>query len=84
MADPGPSPGESPADVHAGRLETSIQLSLGSDRVRLGLAEAGNTAPIAELMPKLRTSGVRGEPERRAGGIWPALPRMRVLRCSGG
>ena len=47
------------ADAHAGRVETSIQLSLGPDRVRRGLAAADNTAPIAELMPVLRTSGVR-------------------------
>jgi len=46
------------ADAHAGRIETSIQLSLGQDRVRPGFAEAGNTAPIAELMPVPRTSGV--------------------------
>jgi mycofactocin precursor peptide peptidase len=48
-----------PADAHAGRVETSIQLSPGPDRVRPGLAEAGNTAPIAELVTVLRTSGVR-------------------------
>jgi creatinine amidohydrolase len=47
------------ADAHAGRVETSIQLSLGPDRVRRGLAAADNTGPIAELMPVLRTSGVR-------------------------
>jgi creatinine amidohydrolase len=58
-ADRGRSARESPADAHAGRVETSIQLSLGPDRVRPGLAAAGNTAPIAELMTVLRTSGVR-------------------------
>ena len=47
------------ADAHAGRVETSIQLSLGPERVRRGLAAADNTGPIAELMPVLRTSGVR-------------------------
>ena len=33
----------------AGRAETSIQLALAPDRVRRDLAEAGNTAPLAEL-----------------------------------
>ena len=42
-----------------GRVETSIQLSLGQDRVRPGFAEAGNISPIAERTPVLRTSGVR-------------------------
>ena len=47
------------ADAHAGRTETSIQLALGPGRVRLDLAEAGNRAPLGELMPLLRSSGVR-------------------------
>ena len=46
-------------DAHAGRAETSIELALAPGRVRPGLAEAGNTAPLAELMPALRRSGVR-------------------------
>jgi mycofactocin precursor peptide peptidase len=56
------------ADAHAGRVETSIQLSLGPDRVRRGLAAADNTAPIAELMPVLRTSGVRAVSPNRVLG----------------
>ncbi|MGE5135905.1 MAG: mycofactocin biosynthesis peptidyl-dipeptidase MftE [Gemmatimonadota bacterium] len=46
-------------DAHAGRAETSIELALAPGRVRPGLAEAGNAAPLAELMPALRRSGVR-------------------------
>jgi mycofactocin system creatininase family protein len=46
-------------DPHAGRLETSVQLALDAARVRLDRAEAGNTAPLAELMPALRAGGVR-------------------------
>jgi creatinine amidohydrolase len=46
-------------DAHAGRAETSIELALAPDRVRPGRAEAGNTAPLADLMPALRRSGVR-------------------------
>jgi mycofactocin precursor peptide peptidase len=46
-------------DAHAGRTETSLQLALAPGRVRLDRAEPGNTRPIAELMPALRTSSVR-------------------------
>lgn len=45
-------------DAHAGRAETSLMLALAPDTVRLGLAEAGNTAPLSELMPALRTGGL--------------------------
>jgi len=51
--------GTAPADAHAGRAETAIQLALDPGRVRAGLAERGNRTPIAELMPVLRTAGVR-------------------------
>jgi len=46
-------------DAHAGRAETSLELALAPNRVRLGRAEAGNTRPLTELMPGLRRSGVR-------------------------
>jgi creatinine amidohydrolase len=46
-------------DAHAGRTETSLQLALAPAQVRLDRAEAGNTRPIAELMPALRASSVR-------------------------
>ncbi|HET6548458.1 MAG TPA: mycofactocin biosynthesis peptidyl-dipeptidase MftE, partial [Solirubrobacter sp.] len=45
-------------DAHAGRVETSLLLALAPELV--GAArEAGNTAPLAELMPHLRAGGVR-------------------------
>jgi creatinine amidohydrolase len=47
------------ADAHAGRTETSLMLHLRPHVVRLDLAEAGNTAPLAQLMPYLRAGGVR-------------------------
>jgi len=58
---PGPRPGpELPLpDAHAGRTETALQLALTPGRVRAGLAEAGNTAPLPRLMPALRAGGVR-------------------------
>lgn len=46
-------------DAHAGRAETSLQLALAPGRVRLDRAEPGNTQPITELMPLLRTSSVK-------------------------
>lgn len=46
-------------DAHAGRAETSIELVLAPRHVRRDRAEAGNTAPLAELMPVLRRGGVR-------------------------
>jgi creatinine amidohydrolase len=46
-------------DAHAGRTETSLQLALAPDLVRLDRAAKGNTQPIAELMPALRASSVR-------------------------
>jgi len=46
-------------DAHAGRTETSVQLALGQD-VRVGLAAAGATASLSDLLPELRRSGVLG------------------------
>jgi mycofactocin precursor peptide peptidase len=45
-------------DAHAGRTETSILLELDPSVVRTGVARAGNTAPIRELLPALRRGGV--------------------------
>jgi creatinine amidohydrolase len=59
-------------DAHAGRTETSLMLALDergrpdppitpvrSNAVRVGRAEAGNSAPLAELIDELRAEGVR-------------------------
>ncbi|MEU4320350.1 mycofactocin biosynthesis peptidyl-dipeptidase MftE [Nocardia fluminea] len=46
-------------DPHAGRTETSIQLALRPDLVRVELAEPGDRRPLAELLPLLRAGGVR-------------------------
>jgi creatinine amidohydrolase len=48
-----------PIDAHAGRSETSIVLALDRDRVRTDRIEPGETAPIGELMTRLREGGVR-------------------------
>jgi mycofactocin system creatininase family protein len=52
--------GTADMDAHAGRAETSMMLHLAPERVRLDLAAAGETRPVAELMPRLVAEGVRG------------------------
>lgn len=46
-------------DAHAGRTETSLELALVPDRVRLERAAAGNRRPLDELMTRLRSQAVR-------------------------
>jgi creatinine amidohydrolase len=46
-------------DGHAGRTETSLMLAARPERVRLDRLQAGNTTPLAELLPALRRDGVR-------------------------
>lgn len=46
------------SDAHAGRTETSLMLHIAPALVALERAEPGNTSPIAELLPALRTGGV--------------------------
>lgn len=46
-------------DLHAGITETSLLLHLSPHSVRLDLAEAGNTAPLVDVLPTLVECGVR-------------------------
>ncbi|CAM5579439.1 mycofactocin biosynthesis peptidyl-dipeptidase MftE [Streptomyces hirsutus] len=46
-------------DAHAGRAETSLMLHLAPADVRLSEAVAGDTRPLACLMPELIARGVR-------------------------
>lgn len=46
-------------DSHAGRTETSVMLALRPGSVHIGRAQPGNTAPVTDLMGRLRTEGVR-------------------------
>lgn len=48
-----------PDDSHAGRTETSAMLALRSESVHIGRIKPGNTAPLTDLMDRLRTEGVR-------------------------
>lgn len=50
-------------DAHAGRTETSIMLAVSPEVVRLDLARAGNTAPLASLLPTMRAGSVRAVSE---------------------
>jgi creatinine amidohydrolase len=45
-------------DAHAGRTETSLMLHVEPTAVDLARAEPGETAPVAELLPRLRAGGV--------------------------
>ncbi|MFF9808224.1 mycofactocin biosynthesis peptidyl-dipeptidase MftE [Streptomyces coeruleorubidus] len=45
-------------DAHAGRAETSVVLHLAPGDVRLAEAVAGDTRPLADLMPDLMARGV--------------------------
>jgi len=46
-------------DAHAGRVETSIMLALAPGDVRLDLAAAGDTRPLDDILPAMRSGGVR-------------------------
>ena len=46
-------------DPHAGRAETALMLALRPETVRAARAEPGDTRPLAEVLPLLRTGGVR-------------------------
>jgi len=46
-------------DAHAGRTETSLLMYLDPSAIRSELAEPGEGRPLGELLPRLRTEGVR-------------------------
>jgi mycofactocin system creatininase family protein len=46
-------------DPHAGRPETAMLLAMSPDRVRMRDAVPGDTRPLAQLLPQLRSGGVR-------------------------
>ncbi len=47
------------SDAHAGRTETAMMLAIDPAAVDLAAAEAGATEPVVDLMPALRSGGVR-------------------------
>ncbi|MGY1754110.1 mycofactocin biosynthesis peptidyl-dipeptidase MftE [Blastococcus sp. SYSU D01042] len=46
-------------DAHAGRVETSLMLHVEPGGVHEARAERGETAPLRELLPRMRAEGVR-------------------------
>jgi mycofactocin precursor peptide peptidase len=60
-----------PADLHAGRIETSMMLAIDPGLVRLELAAAGANASIDELRTKgvraISSTGVLGDPDGASG-----------------
>jgi len=60
-----------PADLHAGRIETSMMLAIDPGLVRLELATAGPDASIDELRSRgvraVSRSGVLGDPDGASG-----------------
>lgn len=77
------------ADSHAGRVETSLILHLSPDSVDTAAAEAGNRAPIEELLPRIRASsvaelssnGVLGDPAGSSAGEGAMLLADMVERA---
>lgn len=61
-----------PADLHAGRIETSLMLAIDPGLVRLELAAPGPSTDIAELRREgvraVSSSGVLGDPAGASGG----------------
>ena len=50
-------------DPHAGRPETSMMLRLSPERVRMSRAAPGDTRPLTQAWPLLRSGGVRAVSE---------------------
>ncbi len=46
------------ADAHAGHTETSVLLHISPETVRIDEIAPGNRAPLAELLPAMRSGGV--------------------------
>jgi mycofactocin precursor peptide peptidase len=77
------------ADAHAGRTETSLLLHLDPGAVHGEQAEPGETRPIAELMDRLRSDGVRpvspngvlGDPTGATAGEGRRLLEELVAGC---
>jgi len=52
-------PVENSDDMHAGDTETSLLLHISPKDVRINKLAPGNQAPLREIMPQMRTGGVR-------------------------
>ena len=78
-------------DAHAGHTETSLLLHLSPGLVRTDEVRAGNTEPLADLMPALRrggvaavsSSGVLGDPTTATAQAGADLFAAMVDDCVG-
>ena len=78
-------------DAHAGHTETSLLLHLSPHLVRTEAVAAGNTEPLADLMPALRrgglaavsSSGVLGDPTTATARAGADLFAAMVDDCVG-
>jgi mycofactocin precursor peptide peptidase len=77
-------------DAHAGRTETSLLMHLDPSAIRSELAEPGEGRPLGELLPRLRSEGVRavspngvlGDPSGATADEGRRLFDESVARCT--
>lgn len=77
-------------DAHAGHTETSVLLHLWPESVRSDLLAAGNTEPLVELMPRLRSGGVAavsatgvlGDPTTATAAAGERIFAGMVIECA--
>ena len=77
------------ADAHAGHMETSVLLHLSPEAVLTQNLTAGNTDPLADLMPRLRAgglvavseSGVLGDPTTATAAEGQRIFSTMVADC---
>ena len=68
-------------DAHAGFTETSIMLHVDPVRVRMDLAESGNTASITQLLPQIIVGGVSAVSPNGVLGDPAGASAAEGLRC---
>ena len=77
-------------DAHAGHTETSLLLYLSPSDVLVGETRTGNIAPLAELMPRMRSGGVAavselgvlGDPTTASAGAGERMFDQMVTDCA--
>jgi mycofactocin precursor peptide peptidase len=82
--------GWSEGDPHAGHEETSMMLELAPSRVLMDRAAAGDTRPLSQTWPLMRSSGVRavtesgvlGDPTRASAEQGSALLNVIAARLA--
>ena len=71
-------------DAHAGSVETSIMLAIAPHLVDMSRAEAGNTAPLVDIIDDIRLGGVKAVSENGVlgdpRGATPTIGRQILAR----